>query len=288
MVIWAKNTDVTVRSMRVLTKSLAYAVCLAFAGATLSACGGGSKILKEPVTVELSQALAVARDQNLSVALDWVIVKDGPGTWAKNAWWDEYLISVANVSDEVVSLTNVQIIDHLETPLAADADYKQLVRASKQTAGRYDDYDIEVKPGAGTGALVLAGTGGVMVASAMAAASLGATIAGSATATTAAAGAGAVAIVLVAPALIVGGIIKGSNNRKVGREIEKRHTAFPVKLGAGESASIDVFFPLAPSPQSVLLVYETEADTRVIEIDTREVLEGLHLKPKESRDAAAE
>ena len=29
-----------------------------------------------------------------AAALDWIIVRDGPGTWAKNVDWDEYLIRV--------------------------------------------------------------------------------------------------------------------------------------------------------------------------------------------------
>jgi len=63
----------------------------------LTACGG-TKVLKEPDSFVATQPLVTASDQTLSVALDWVIVRDGPGTWAKNSDWDEYLLRVRNQS----------------------------------------------------------------------------------------------------------------------------------------------------------------------------------------------
>ena len=70
--------------------------------ATLSLClvgCGGSKVLKEPNPFAVTQSLATASDQRLYATLDWVIVRDGPGTWAKNVDWDEYLIRIQNLSD---------------------------------------------------------------------------------------------------------------------------------------------------------------------------------------------
>jgi hypothetical protein len=52
----------------------------------LSGCGG-TKVLKEAQPIQTTQPLATASDQQVTAILDWVIVRDGPGTWAKNADW---------------------------------------------------------------------------------------------------------------------------------------------------------------------------------------------------------
>ena len=51
---------------------------------SLTGCGG-AKVLKEPEPLVSTQAVAVAADQQLSARLDWVIVRDGPGTWASSS-----------------------------------------------------------------------------------------------------------------------------------------------------------------------------------------------------------
>lgn len=252
--------------------------------ATLSACGGGSKILKEPVAIDLQQAVSAAGDENIAVTLDWVIVKDGPGTWAKNAWWDEYLLTVHNLSGEPMTISSVQVVDSLDTTLGTLADRKQLVAASKDSAKRYKDYGVKVKPGAGTGTMVAAGTGIMVAGSAMAMASLGSSLAsafagaGTATSSSAIASVGAAAFVVAVPVLIVGGVVKGANNKRVGEEIVNRQTVLPLELAAGDTQPIDLFFPVAPSPGSVQLVYETADGPGIINLDTADVLSGLHFK----------
>jgi hypothetical protein len=52
----------------------------------LSGCGG-TKVLKEAQPIQTTRPLATASDQQVTAILDWVIVRDGPGTWAKNADW---------------------------------------------------------------------------------------------------------------------------------------------------------------------------------------------------------
>lgn len=249
--------------------------------AVLPACGGGSKILKEPIAVDMQQPLATVGDENLAVRLDWVIVKDGPGTWAKNAWWDQYQLQLSNQSGVPLTVTQVLVVDSLDATHGPISDRKQLVKASKLTAKRYKEYDVKVKPGAGTGTLVAAGTAGffagAVVGSALVAESIGAAFGGAAASSSAAAGAGAVVLVYGAPIFIAGGLIKGANNRRVGKEIVNRSQELPFDMAPGDTQNIDLFFPVAPSPTSVQIVYETEDGSDVVMIDTRDVLTGLHL-----------
>ena len=71
---------------------------------SLTGCGG-SKLLDDPEPVTIVQPLTTVSDQRLEAHLDWVIVRNGPGTWAKNADWDEYLLRVSNLSDQPIQVT---------------------------------------------------------------------------------------------------------------------------------------------------------------------------------------
>ena len=76
----------------------------------LTGCGG-TKVIKKPQPWEITKPLATASDQNISATLIWVIVRDGPGTWAKNADWDEYLIYVDNESRETIQFIDITVVD---------------------------------------------------------------------------------------------------------------------------------------------------------------------------------
>ncbi len=80
----------------------------------LSGCAG-TKVLKEPEPLVVTQALATASDQRVAATLDWVIVRDGPGTWARNVDWDEYLIRVQNLSNDSIRVTSISVLDSLGT-----------------------------------------------------------------------------------------------------------------------------------------------------------------------------
>ena len=116
----------------------------------LSGCGG-SKVLKEPEPLVVTQSLATASDQRLAATLDWVIVRDGPGTWAKNVDWDEYLIRVQNQSDEPIRVTNVTVLDSLGTRIEIGGSRRQLIDGTKETTRRYTDEGLKVEAGVGGG-----------------------------------------------------------------------------------------------------------------------------------------
>jgi hypothetical protein len=239
--------------------------------AALGGCGG-TKVLKEPQPLVAQEALAAASDTRVSASLDWVIVRDGPGTWARNADWDEYLVSVRNETGATISVTSVSVMDSGEHRHDSIANRKKLVKASRKTARRYRGEGIEVKAGVGGGAMLVTGVVSANVAmGAGAAAAYG---------STAAAGAAAGALVL-APVLVVGGVVRGVNNGKVNDDIERRQTPLPVQIEPGAARSIDLFFPIAPSPLELRIDYVDASGEQSIVIDTREALEGLHLAAEE-------
>ena len=238
----------------------------------LSGCGG-TKILKEPQPLAVEEALATGSDTRVAVNLGWIIVRDGPGTWAKNADWDEYLVTLRNHSGGPVAVTAVTVVDSSETRHGPIANRRKLVKASRQTAKRYRGQGIDVKAGVGGAALVVAGGLSASVGSGAAVAAL--------YGSGAAAGAAVGALVL-APVLVVGGVVKGVNNSKVNAAIETRQTPLPLQVEAGHSQAFDLFFPIAPSPLEVHVDYTDSSGTHTIVMDTRAVLEGLHLPQEEA------
>ena len=245
--------------------------------ALLAGCGG-TKVLKEARPIQTTQALAAAADTRVTASLDWVIVRDGPGTWAKNAGWDEYLLRVSNVSDRPLSITRLTVVDSLGTSIESRAGRKALVRGSKQTSRRYRDSGLTAKAGHGAGTMLVAGA--VVTAAgvgAATAAAYGSLLSGAA-AGAGGAGAAAGGLLLLGPALAVGGVVRGVNNSAVNRQIEQRQTLFPQQLAAGDELALDVFFPMAPSPQRVELVYSDQTGEHRLSIDTRSALDGLHIE----------
>jgi len=252
-----------------------FSIAILLSAGLITSCGG-TKMLKETQPIQTTQPLAASSDQRVEAILDWVIVRDGPGTWARNADWDEYLLSVSNLSDQPVKLMQLTIVDSLDTRIEPQLGRKQLVKNSKQTARRYKDFGIKVKAGRGVGTMLVAGAVvtavGIGTATAVAATSLmsGAAAAGSA-------GAAAGGLLLLGPALAVGGIVRGVNNSKVNNEIELRQTLLPLEIPAGEKHGLNIFFPLAPSPNVVELVYVDATGERSLIIDTSKALDGLHI-----------
>ncbi len=232
----------------------------------LAACGG-TKVLKEPEPMVVAQPLATASDENLSVTLDWVIFRDGPGTWAKNVDWDEYLIRIQNLGGDSLQITSIAVVDSLGTQIQPRDNRKDLVKGTKETKRRYKGEGLKVK--AGLSGAALAGTGLVIAASSS---GLGAAaMAGGGAA------AGAAGVVLLVPALAVGSIVRGVNNSKVNNRIESRQTLLPIVLQDAEEKNLNIFFPLSPSPRQVQLTYVDSGSEHTLIIDTQAALEGLHL-----------
>lgn len=253
--------------------NLGCAVAVLLSACLLAGCGG-TKVLKEAQPIQTTQPLAAVADQRVTATLDWVIVRDGPGTWAKNADWDEYLLRVNNRSDQPVKVTQLTVVDSLDTHIEPQSGRKQLVKSSKKTARRYKESGVKVKAGRGAGTMLVAGAAvtvvGVGAAGAVAMGSAWGAAAGSA-------GTAAGGLLLLGPALAVGGIVRGVNNSKVNNQIELRQTVVPLEIPASEERGLNVFFPIAPSPKRVELIYTDATGKHRLVIDTSTALDGLHI-----------
>lgn len=254
--------------------ALLMASCACF---ILGACGG-AKVLSNPQEVETQGPLAVAADETITASVDWVIVKDGPGTWASNAFWDEYHLRVTNTSDEPVSVTRVQVVDSLNVTQVPSVNRKLLVAQSKTTEDRYAEHDLDVRPGADVFGKVAVGVVTGFAAMGTAAGVSASGIMGASSVASTASPALVTAVYLV-PVLAVGGIVHTVNNSKVEEEIFNRHTVMPMVVPPGESRNVVAFFPLAPSPRALRVIYTNQQGVSLLELDTAVALEGLHIVP---------
>lgn len=242
--------------------------CIAAAAAICLTGCGGAKVLKEPQPLVLQQSLATASDQYVAVNFDWVIVRGGPGTWAKNADWDEYLVRVQNLGGDTIRVTEISLVDSLGTRIEPRYDRKQLVNGAKEAKRRYKGEKLQVKAGA-SAAVLLAGA-----PAAYATAGFAVISGGLYSSTAAAAATGGLILV---PVFAVGSVFRGVNNSKVNSEIESRQTLLPIEFADREEKGLDVFFPLTPSPRQIEIGYIASGETRTLIIDTHSALEGLHL-----------
>jgi hypothetical protein len=72
--------------------------------------------------------------------------------------------------------------------------------------------------------------------------------------------------------------VRGMNNRALNHQIALRQTEFPVNISEGQELALDVFFPLTPSPGTLVLSYaDANGENRLV-IDTGAALDGLHLR----------
>lgn len=238
----------------------------------LSACGGGTRLIKNaPPPPQASAPLATASNAALSAELQWVVVRDGPGTWARNADWDEYLLQVRNVSAAPIQLTGVTLFDSMDQSNAASASRSALVDASRANARRYKDSGLKVAAGRGRGLALVAGGAG---ATTMGMGAAYASLMGAGSGATAAAG----GLLLAGPALVTMAIVRGVRKGAVSKRIKERSTVFPLAIEASQSQALDVFFPLAPAPRRIDIHYTDATGTHVLSTDTSKALDGLHIE----------
>jgi hypothetical protein len=222
--------------------------------------------------------IASASDDRITGSLDGLIVRDGPGTWASNANWDEYLLRLDSISAVPVEITGIALVDFLGKGVAARGDRAALVAASEDRSRQYRTAGIRVVPG--VGASTLFGSAAVVLGSS-AVAGVGALAAGSGAAGSAAmASASTAGALVVAPALLAAGTVVAIEEHQVDREIRSRSTALPLPLAAQQQgARLDAFFPLSPAPRQLLVNYRDASGQHTLTLDTKAALAYLHLPP---------
>jgi hypothetical protein len=208
---------------------------------------------KTPPAVPLTLS---AQQPPLTAALNTVIVFHGPGSWKREAYWDEYAVSIVNQGQAPVTVVGAvlhsSVID-AQTPGSNPWDLeKQSHKILKdQTLGR------QLVAGAGIELAVLG-----VEASALALGSL-AVATGSAAAV-----AGATVAVVALPVFVIGSGVRAiTAPHAIQKEFNRRRLALPLVLQPGETRQGSLFFPITPGPQQLELECQGDGITQSLDID---------------------
>ena len=202
----------------------------------------------------------------IEALLQTVIIYRGPGSWKLNAYWDEYLVTVANRGNALIEVDSVWLTDFQTKATASGTNPWELELVSRALAdkGFGEAKNAAVVIGGGIGVLAIGGGIGAAVFS-------GAAYIGSA-------GGAAIAGMIFLPAVIGGTIYTNVSNRHaIEREFERRRLVLPAVLVPGQLAQGSLFFRISPGPQRLTLKCRVDGEPREVVIDLTP-LAGLHLK----------
>lgn len=211
----------------------------------------------------------------LETSLNTLVIPGGPGSWKKEAFWDEYVVTFHNSHDQPFQVKSVELMDFTGSPRQPGDDPWKLERESKSLAKRYQDAGMTVVRVAGPRVLVTA-----------------AESSGAASAAIGGAGAATAATVTAAALPVYGATVLGvnlHNKKSIKAEFNRRRLQLPLVLAAGETRTGSLFFPLVPNPQSLIVSWSGESgDSRagdsVLPLD---FLQGLHVKGPQAKDTSS-
>ncbi len=195
----------------------------------------------------------------VAAVLNTVIIYQGPGSWKRAAFWDEYVVTLRNEGDRPLTVTAATLTDYAGVPRAPGTDPWALEKQSKTLERKYRDAGVAFARNAGPGVVILsAGLAGVGAAGIM-----------SAGAATVAAG----TLVALPAYYVTVWAINSHNKAAVVAEFNRRRLVLPLTLAPGEQRTGSLFFPMVPDPRALDLRW-TDGEIRI----PLEPLRGLHVK----------
>lgn len=227
-----------------------------------------------PAAVDANPGAPAANDTTLlpsaEAVVHTVIVYQGPGSWKREAYWDEYVLTVTNRSAAPIVLTDATLLAQSgESNKPGDNPWK-LERAGKtwwqSNAG--DQAKTYLLLGGGTiaaaGVATAAALSGGFFVPLTGAAAAGATL--------------GAAVVVALPLVAVGSVGMNIHRKhQVEAEFGRRRLGLPRTLAPGESAQGSLFFRLTPGPRELVLHTGPAADARRVSVSLAP-LAGLHLR----------
>lgn len=217
-----------------------------------------------PVAFELAGTGPAA-----SATVHTVIVFHGPGSWKRDAYWDEYVLTVRCPGPLPITLERVTLVGGSGELVAPGRDPWTVDSASRA--------QLKVARRTGRNIALGAGAGAAWLGSLALFASNLTLCGGAANSTAAAIGAGGV---VALPLVAVGsGVRSWLARERITREFHRRRIDLPAPLPAGAARSGSVFFPVTPAPARMVLdVRDRTGAHHELVIDLAP-LRGLHLAP---------
>lgn len=231
------------------------------------------KNMPAPTLLNLSAAQPPAE-----ATLHTVIIYQGPGSWKREAYWDEYVLTVANRGETPMTIDSATLYSSQSEPVTPGDNPWTLDKLSKKW--------WQTNAARQTGTYLALGAGTVVGAGAAMASAMGGMWGASVSAGTATAGAVGAATVVALPIFAVGTVYANVHSKhKVEAEFARRRLVLPLTIAPGQTVQGSLFFRITPGPQRLVLQCRTDGETRPLAIDLAP-LAGLHLKPTPPAAAA--
>jgi len=228
------------------------AACSLFLGGCVSAKYKTIEKKTSPVPLNLT-----SEKSPVVVTVQSVIVYRGPGSWKRDAYWDEYVVALANQGEAPAILESVTLTDFTGTASPPSDNPWAL---EKQSRDREEELRANVKDvlfqiGGGYVIMSAAITGGVAVA-------------------------GFTGGVLAMPAFVAGTIYANVHQRHlVEEQFAKRRVVLPATIPTGQTMQGSLFFRISPGPRQLAFLIQCDGSYQKVVVDLAP-LAGLHFKPK--------
>ena len=195
-----------------------------------------------------------------------LITYGGPGSWKREALWDEYVVTLENRGERPLTIDSATLAGSAGTPYAAGSDPWALEKQSKKLEKQYRDRGEAFIRAAGPGVLIVGAGAATVSAAAGSSALISAGVAGA-----------AIAAVVVLPVyyLTVFGI-NHHNKKAVMTEFKRRRLPLPLTLAPGENRTGSLFYPMVRSPSSLALYWSNESGSATAVLPL-EFLQSLHV-----------
>jgi hypothetical protein len=210
----------------------------------------------------------------LEAALNAVITYNGPGSWKRDAFWDEYVVTLRNPGSQVLTVSAVGLADYAGTVQTAGDNPWKLEKQSKTLEEKYRAAGIAFARYTVPGVLIVGGVSALVAAGS------------SGWVGYAAIGGAGIATVVVLP-VYYGTVLAINHFDKVRMEKEftRRRIVLPISLAPGETRTGSFFFPMVPSLRSLAFHWTSESGPgdSVLALD---FLHDLHVKTAAGSAAA--
>ena len=197
-----------------------------------------------------------------AMVLHTIITYDSPGSWKREALWDEYVVTISNQGGQPLTIASATLTDSAGTSHAAGVEMQTLEKRSTTLEQKYLATDLAFARDAGPAAVIVGG--GVRLVAATGGAS-GDGI-----------GLAAAAAVVPVPAFYVRKIVS-LNKVYFASEFGQRRLALPLTIAPGGTRAGSLFFPMVPNPRALTLHWSggTSGGELTLPLDS---VHGLHVR----------
>jgi hypothetical protein len=238
--------------------------------AAVLCCQGGCiatkyKLAKKNTPPVQLLSVAFPPSAPLQPTLAALIIYGGPGSWKREALWDEYVLTLQNSGERAVTIDSMTLTDSDGMNVAAGVDPWALEKQSKILEKQYRASGLTFVRTAGPAVLIV-GAGAAAAAATTASVFVSAAAAGA-----------ALAGIVVLPVYYVSVWgINHHNKKAVMAEFTRRRLPLPLTIAPGETRTGSVFYPMVRNPRSLDLHWSSETGTgqAILLLD---FLHGLHV-----------